>query len=233
MKKILILAILLVVVLGACTAKVEEEPVVETPVVETPVEEKDPSIVSFTDMTNYVNFQLDDVNKFYTLTSPDNQVVFSLSSEIAVTTPFDYKMVIDATPFINAGLDTALLPEGVFVDNKIVFGYDLGSEGVNVQDVVPAFEAVFNIDPTLVGYHAALDHYGLSFGNGNAFEWAKDFTTNDKDIVFVLNPQTFVDAGVDVAAVEGWIFAKVEVMGADGKMVEVEKLLKPFEINGK
>ena len=121
----------------------------------------------------------------------------------------------------------------VFVDNKIVFGYDLGSEGVNVQDVVPAFEATFNLDSSLVGYHAALDHYGLSFGNGNVFEWAKDFTTNDKDIVFVLNPQTFIDAGVDVEAIEGWVFAKVEVMGADGKMTEVEKLLKPFDINGK
>lgn len=230
MKKILILAVLLVVVLGACTAKVDEVPVVETPVVETPVEEKDPSIVSFGDMANVISFQLDDVNKFYTLTSPDEQVVFSLSSDIAFTTPFDFKMEIDATPFINAGLDTTLLPEGVFVDNKIVYGYDLGSEGVNVQDVVPAFEAIFNLDLTLVGYHAALDHYGLSFGNGNVFEWAKDFSTNDKDIVFVLNPQIFADAGVDVKAIEGWIFAEVEVMGADGKMTMVEKLLKPFEI---
>lgn len=233
MKKLIILVAVLVVFLGACTSKVEEEPVVETPVDETPVVEKDPSIVSFGDMTNYVNFQLDDVNRFYTLTSPDNQVVFSLSSDIAFTTPYDYKMEIDATPFINAGLDTTLLPEGVFVDNKIVFGYDLGSEGVNVQDVVPAFEATINLDSSLVGYHAALDHYGLSFGNGNVFEWAKDFTTNDKDIVFVLNPQTFIDAGVDVEAIEGWVFAKVEVMGADGKMTEVEKLLKPFDINGK
>jgi hypothetical protein len=233
MKKIIVFSLLLVVILGACTSKVEEEPIVETPVDETPVVEKDPSIVAFGEMTNYVNFQLDDVNKFYTLTSPDGQVVFSISAEIAATTPYDYKMEIDATPFINAGLDTALLPEGVFVDNKIVFGHDLGNEGVNVQDVVPAFEAVFRIDPTLVGYHEALDHYGLSFGNGNVFEWASDFTTNDKDLVFVLNPQTFIDAGVDVETIEGWVFAQVEVMDENGKMVMVDKLLKPFDINGK
>jgi len=225
MKKIIVLSLLLIVLLGACTSKVVDEPVVETP-----VEEKDPSIVSFGDMANVISFQLDDVNKFYTLTSPDEQVVFSLSSDIAFTTPFDYKMEIDATPFINAGLDTALLPEGVFVDNKIVYGYDLGSEGVNVQDVVPAFEAIFNLDSTLVGYHAALDHYGLSLGNGNVFEWAKDFSTNDKDIVFVLNPQIFVDAGVNVEAIEGWIFAEVEIMDENGKMSMVEKLLKPFDI---
>lgn len=230
MKRMLILSVLLVLILGACTAEVDEEPVVETPVEETPVDEKDPSIVSFGDMTNIVNFQLDDATKFYTLTSPDNQVIFSISSDIAFTTPFDYKMEIDATPFIDAGLDTSLLAEGVFVDNKIVFGHDLGNEGVNVQDVVPAFESVVRIDPSLVGYHEALDHYGLSIGDGNAFEWASDFSTNDKDIVFILNPQTFIDAGVDVKAIEGWVFAEVEVMGADGKMTMVEKLLKPFEI---
>ncbi len=230
MKKIIILAVLLIVFLGACTAKVVEVPVVETPVTETPVVEKDPSIVSFANFATNVNWTLDDATKFYTLTSPDAQVVFSLSSDIAFTTPFDYKMEIDATPFINAGLDTTLLPEGVFVANKILFGYDLGNTGVSVQDVVPAFEAVFNLDSSLVGYHAALDHYGLSLGNGNVLEWAKDFATNDKDVVFVLNPQIFVDAGVNLETLEGWIFAKVEVMGDDGKMIEVEKLLKPFDI---
>lgn len=38
-----------------------------------------------------------------------------------------------------------------------------------------------------IGYHAALDHYGIDLENGNMFEWAKDISTNDKDIVFVLN----------------------------------------------
>lgn len=139
-------------------------------------------------------------------------------------------MVLDATPFINAGLDTTLLPEGVFVDNKIVFGYNLSETGVNVQDVVPAFEAVFNLDSSLVGYHAALDHFGLSLGNGNVLEWAKDFTTNDKDVVFVLNPEMFVEAGVNPESIEGWVYAEVEVMDETGKMVMVEKLLKPFDV---
>lgn len=228
MKKILVLSLVLVFILGACTTKVEEEPVVETPVEEVPV--KDPSIISFGDFANNVNWILEDESMYYMLTAPDEQVKFYLSADFSFTNPYDYKMEIDATPFIIAGLDTTLLPEGVFVDNKIVFGYDLGSEGVNVQDVVPAFEAVFNLDSSLVGYHAALDHYGLSLGNGNVLEWAKDFTTNDKDIVFVLNPQIFVDAGVNPESIEGWVFAEVEVMDEAGKMMMVEKLLKPFDV---
>jgi poly-D-alanine transfer protein DltD len=62
------------------------------------------------------------------------------------------------------------------------------------------------------------------------FEMAKDMSKNDKDIVFVLNPQAFIDAGVDPAKVEGWIFAKIKVEDAKGKMVEVDKLLKPFNL---
>ena len=70
----------------------------------------------------------------------------------------------------------------------------------------------------------------LPICNGNKFEWAKDLSANDKDIVFVLDPQVFTDAGVDVANVNGWIFAKVEVMDESGNKVEVEKLLKPFNL---
>ena len=47
MKKLIILAVVLIAVLAGCTAK----PVEETPVVETPVETLDPSIVSFVDVT--------------------------------------------------------------------------------------------------------------------------------------------------------------------------------------
>jgi hypothetical protein len=93
-----------------------------------------------------------------------------------------------------------------------------------------SFKKIVETNRESIGYHAALDHYGVAMGNGNMFEWAKDMSTNDKDIVFVLNPQPFIDADVDPAKVEGWAFAKVEVMEDGGKKVEVDKLLKPFDL---
>lgn len=229
MKKIALISLLLFVI-AACSAEVEEEVIEEEPVEEVEVE-KDPSVLSFNEMTMWVNYSLDDVTKFYTLTSPDEQVTFSISSDLAFTSPYDYTMVIDATVFIDAGLDVSLLAEGLLVDNKLVYGYELVNANTQSSDVVSAFEAIFTFDPSLVGYHESLDHYGLSFGNGNVFEWASDFSTNDKDLVFVLNPQPFIDAGVDVNIIEGWTFALVEVMDEDGNMVMVDKLLKPFDIN--
>ena len=62
------------------------------------------------------------------------------------------------------------------------------------------------------------------------FEWAKDMASNDKDIVFVLNPEPFIAAGVDPSKIDGWIFAKVETKDESGKTVFVDKLLKAFNL---
>ncbi len=53
---------------------------------------------------------------------------------------------------------------------------------------------------------------------------------NDKDIVWVLNPEPFIAAGVDPAKIKGWAFAKVETKDDAGKTVFVDKLLKPFDL---
>jgi hypothetical protein len=73
-------------------------------------------------------------------------------------------------------------------------------------------------------------------GDGNMFEWANDLTHTQTtggdqqlDIVFVLNPEPLIAAGVDPDAVDGWAYASVEMM-ADGKKVEVLKFLKPFDL---
>jgi hypothetical protein len=70
----------------------------------------------------------------------------------------------------------------------------------------------------------------VNLGGGNLFEWAKDMGTNDKDIVFVLNPEPFIAAGVDPGKIRGWDFAKVTVDDANGKPVQVDKILKPFDL---
>jgi hypothetical protein len=82
-----------------------------------------------------------------------------------------------------------------------------------------------------IGYHEALDHYGIKLGEGNLFEWAKDDKTNDKDLVLVLNPEPFLAAGVDPALLTNWVFAKVEVMDEKGNSTQVDKFLSPYELS--
>lgn len=222
MKKIIILAVVLIAVLAGCTAK----PVEETPVVETPVETLDPSIVSFVALSETIDWTVDG-NNFVTF-APDQSV--SLAIAQSFTSENDVVMSVDAAPFIAAGLDVTKLPEGLFVDGRLNYVTSIDGN-TTYANVTEAFTDILSIQADLVGYHAALDHYGLSLQDGNVFEWAADVNTNDKDIVFVLNPQTLIDAGTNVEAVEAWIFAEVEIMQADGTMKMVPKLLKPFDLN--
>ena len=144
----------------------------------------------------------------------------------------------DARPFLAAGLNASLLPAGAQVEGdgasaRIVMRYDKGtgsfSAGAESQPLQALQDLVHN-HRMMLGYHAALGHFGLALGGGNMVEWAKDQQANDKDLVFVLNPQPFADAGVDVANVQGWVLADVPVMDAQGRTSTARKLLKFYNL---
>ncbi len=150
----------------------------------------------------------------------------------------DVEFSFDAAPFVAAGLDVVKLPkiEGIkyeIDEGRFMYHFELGSDKFS-PDAKKSLEATFaelvRTQRARVGYHEKLDHYGIKLGNGNMFEWAKDMSKNDKDIVWVLNPEPFIAAGVDPAKIQGWAFAKVETKDDAGKTIFVDKLLKPFNL---
>ena len=193
----------------------------------------DKSISSFESVINELPIEADSEDSSWILTAPDNSAKFLWSKDFSSTTDYDVKLELDSQPFINAGLDISKLPEGAIYGDKIILGTDLSDEKSTYNgEATPldSYKKIVEKSRDSIGYHAALDHYGIDLENGNMFEWAKDISTNDKDIVFVLNPQMFIDAGVNPQEVEGWVFAKVETMDKDGKKIEVDKFLKPFDL---
>ena len=193
----------------------------------------DKSISSFESVINELPIEADSEDSSWILTAPDNSAKFLWSKDFSSTTDYDVKLEFDSQPFINAGLDISKLPEGAIYGDKIILGTDLSDEkSTYTGEATPldSYKKIVEKSRDNIGYHAALDHYGIDLENGNMFEWAKDISTNDKDIVFVLNPQMFIDAGVNPQEVEGWVFAKVETMDKDGKKIEVDKFLKPFDL---
>ena len=177
--------------------------------------------------------QADEMNAGWSLSAPDDTVRFIWSGDYSRSPLHDAMLEFDAQPFLDAGLDPAKLPESVtYYEDKLMVGTKFGSDELKYSgEVTPlkAYEQIVNLYRDSIGYHTALDHYGVKLGNGNMFEWAKDMGANDKDIVFVLNPEPFIAAGVDPNAVNGWVFAKVPVE-EEGKTVEVDKFLKPFDL---
>ncbi|MDF2542092.1 MAG: hypothetical protein K0S47_1810 [Herbinix sp.] len=198
----------------------------------------DASITSFEKVLNQVGDKVseDTTNGGYSLSAPDGSVRFIWSKDYSQSSGYDVMLELPVFPFIDAGLDTSKLPEGMLDGEKIIVGKSLGDNTITYEgDATPlaAYEQIVTLYRDSIKYHAALDHYGVDLGGGNMFEWAKDMTKNDKDIVYVLNPQPFIDAGVDPSKVAGWVFAKVETMDENGKKIEVDKFLKPFELDGK
>jgi copper chaperone CopZ len=151
----------------------------------------------------------------------------------------DFEMDFDAKPFVAAGLDVNKLPMSDAVgyrleDGRFMLHFEWGDAPLKAatggKDITATFRQILATYRDRIGYHEKLDHFGFALGDGNMVEWAKDLATNDKDLVFVLNPEPLMQAGLDPNKVEGWVYAKVEVKDANGKAQLVDKLLKPFNL---
>lgn len=182
----------------------------------------------------------DEANAGWSLEAPDDSVRFIWSEDYIRSPMHDVMLEFDAEPFVNAGLDTAKLPEYYAAyEGMLMVGTKLGTDALTYRgDPTPlaAYEQIVSKYRNAIGYHTALDHYNVSLANGNMFEWAKDMQANsvtkekqDKDIVFVLNPEPLIAAGVDPEKVEGWVYTTVSVE-IDGKATDVYKFLKPFNL---
>jgi len=181
------------------------------------------------------NVTQDTASGRWTLASPGGES-FEWSLDFAAPGP-SFRMAFDATPFLDAGLDPSKLSAGRYgyeaASKTLSLSFEVGKDAFTYKGTptpLDTFKEIVRTHRANIGYHAALDHYGIALGDGNMFEWAKDMIKNDKDIVFVLNPEPLKAAGVDPAKITGWIFTKIPVKDSAGKTVDVDKFVKPYNM---
>ena len=176
----------------------------------------------------------DEMNGGWSLAAPDGMVRFIWSKNYAESPLHDVMLEFAAAPFIAAGLDPEKLPATyAYYDEMIMVGTKLGQETIKYSgEATPlaAYEKLVQLKRNSIAYHGALDHYGIDLTGGNQFHWAKDINSNDKDMVFVLDPAPLIAAGVDPKLLKGWMLGKVTVDGKDGRPVEVDKILKAVNL---
>lgn len=197
----------------------------------------DTSVTSFEKLINIKSNQVvtNGQTGEYSIISPDGQAAFIISKDFNNTSSYDVRLEVNAQPFIEAGLDLSKLPEGMAIGDKLIVGKDLESTTIkdnSKSSLIESYRQLVKLNRRSVKYHTALDHFGIDLSDGNMFEWAKDMSTNDKDMVYALAPQVLIDAGVDPSKVKGWVFAKVATMDDKGKEIEVDKFLKPVNLDG-
>ncbi len=209
------------------------------------------SVTSFDTVLKVIpdKVKADELNVGWALSAPDDSVRFIWSEDYSKAPLHDVMLELDAQPFLDAGLNPEKLPDNyAFYDGEtmgemgskmLMVGAKLGSDKLTYDGnptALTAYEQIVNKYRDTINYHTTLDHYGVKLGDGNMFEWAKDMKTNgydnsvqDKDIVFVLNPEPLIAAGVDPNNVAGWTYAQVPIE-TNGKTEQVWKLLKPFNL---
>ncbi len=173
-------------------------------------------IKSFDEITTELSDKIVAKGGNVTIISPNDTESFSFGNEPKIT--------LSIAPFVSAGLDTSKLPSGIMATNAELI---IAVKNANVAEAT--FERLIRENRSSLEYHTDHDIYELMLGNGNAFRWAKDINTNERDMVFLLNPEPFIAAGLDPEKVDGWKFTKVNVM-ENGKTVTVDKLLKAYNI---
>ena len=163
---------------------------------------------------------------YYDLTV-DGETTLKISHDYELSGEDDIMLETPLQPFIDAGLDVSKLGAGYQVtDDMLYLTADYGQGGGMQDNVTDALFASVDYDRSVLTYHQQLDHYGIKLTAGK-FEWAKDYTANDKDIVFVIKAQPLQDLGVNVNTISGWTFTTVEE--SDGSKVDV--LLKAYDLD--
>lgn len=139
---------------------------------------------------------------------------------------------IDAKPFADNGLDVTKLPPYISYNNvskELTIESIYGNKKLDNDSTINfIYDDIITTYRDKLGYHSILDHFGLLLEDGNAFEYAKDISTNDKDIVVVLNPSIFINASVDIENLVDYKYIDVEMDNGD----KVKKLVKIFELKG-
>jgi hypothetical protein len=190
------------------------------------------SFSTLTTLTETNTAQLGETN-YWKISTIDAQGLYLATDS---SSKADAVLEIKASPFIEAGLKVDQIKDWQFnaANDTLTLSSDLTSSQYSAdasKSASDAFKALIKSNREAIGYHEALDHYGIKLGNGNMFEWAKDDKTNDKDMVLVLNPEPFLTAGVDPTLLKGWIFTKVDVLDDKGNPIKVDKFLSPYELS--
>lgn len=159
----------------------------------------------------------------------DGETTLKISHDYDLTGTEDIVIATPLKPFVDAGLDVTKLTSGYRADADTFYLTVDDGNGTGMKKTVKdsLFESV-KADRANLTYHQTLDHYGIKLTQGK-FEWAKDYTTNDKDVVFVLLAQPLKDLGVDVNNISGWIFMTLK--DPDGTSTDV--LVKPADLDVK
>lgn len=145
---------------------------------------------------------------------------FEWSSDMSANKA-DFAVVMLADPLVEAGLDIEKLDKnewlyepagkddmGENLPNRLIKPYDVSDKKVITDGSEDSFKKLLKEDNSLIKYNEDQKQYRLLLGNGNEVQWTQELGINNADMIFVIEAQPLIDAGLDVDKLEGsgWSF---------------------------
>ena len=151
----------------------------------------------------------------------------------------DFAMVLEAAPFIKAGLDVNLLEgspyvfkpsateQGKVVPDLLIYPFNVSDEKEIAQGSEDAMRRLLKQDPSLVAYDSEGKYYSLRFQEGFEARWAEQPGPDKPEMVFVIAAEPLIVAGVDVSrlAASGW-----EYQGPEGDSAGAGRLIREYSL---
>jgi len=163
----------------------------------------------------------------WTLKSEDNEAYFNISKNFEKT-DMDISIMLPIKPFTDAGLEKDKLPEDMVFGDFLIIGINLeNSNNTENSSLLAAYENFVDSKKDALMYHVDMGHFGVDLKRG-AFEFAKDASSNELDLVFIVDPVIIEKAGANLEEIAGFKYAKVKVMDNKGVKKEVYKLIKAY-----
>jgi len=131
----------------------------------------------------------------------------------------DYAMVMMADPLIKAGVDVNKLDknqwvykpseveDGVKLPNRLVHPFNVSDKKETSNGSEDALRRVFKQAPQMIEYNKELQQYSLVLGEGFEVQWTEKMGINKSDMIFVINGDSLIKAGLDIQKLDGtgWI----------------------------
>jgi len=143
-----------------------------------------------------------------------------LSGRVSITIekrrgPYALLVSFDAAPFLAAGFDQDSSGPFALQGGSLELWSSVPGAG-GLKSPEEAIAAIARDERKRLGWHAALDHYGVDLAPGVMLEWARD-------------PAAIGGPDFRPGEVEGWIYADVEIE-REGRKSAVKRLLKPWSL---
>lgn len=156
----------------------------------------------------------------------------------------DFAMVMLADPLVEAGLDVDKLDKnewlyepagkddmGEDLPNRLIKPYNVSDKKEKSNGSEDSMRRLLKADTNIIKYHEEQQHYRLLLGDGNEVQWTEKLGINNADMVFILNAQPLVEAGLDINKLEGsgWIFREASKDNM-GMGENPDQIVKIFDI---